>query len=97
MANLIRITFFNLSLLSKINEPSNLAKIEKFTGQNIANIVKIALDILKVPVTEAEYFMIRNAVVYWMDGPQRLRLNELPELMKKLIIEEFPVMREEII
>ena len=94
MSNLIRITFFNLDLLSKINESANLSKIEKFTGQNIANIVKIALDILKEPVTEAQYFKIRNALVYWMNGPQRLRLNELPELMKKLVIEEFPVMRD---
>lgn len=91
MAYLMRNTFFNLDILSKINDPSSIAKIEKLSQKGIADIVKIALDLLKEPVAEIDYFKIRNALIYWMNGPQRLRLSELPDPIKKMIFKEFPL------
>jgi hypothetical protein len=90
MGNLISPIFFCADILSFIENSSNFVKIEKFSGKSIFEIVYQALKALERPATPAEYFKIRNALVFVMNSPYRFRLNEFPDPIKAFIAQEFP-------
>ena len=93
MRNLIRDTFILFNLLSKFNEPLNLAKLEKFTGKSIDEIVLAAVSLSLASPKPADYFKIRNALIYWKESGNFGRLNELPVELKKELLKEFPDLR----
>lgn len=81
--------FLDLDILSNINDPSNFVKIEKFTDSSLIDIVNQALNNLQRPLNTSDYFGIRTALIYLMDNPNRECLNELPSLIKELLVREF--------
>lgn len=79
--------------LSKIKDPELLEKLERFTNKSIVDIFKIALNSLNIAeINQFEYFQIRNALHYWMKGPERDKLNEIPVDLKRMLVREFPTM-----
>lgn len=93
MGNLIRETFVLFDMLAKINDPATFTKLEKFTDTKISSIAKNALERLnrkKMSQVDYFYFKIRNALVYWAEGPMIGQLNELPVDLKNLLVKEFP-------
>lgn len=91
MRDVLRENFVKFEMLSKINDGDSFRKLEKFTGAKISDIVKNALELSnQSEMGQAEYFMIRNALVYWADGPMIGRLNELPLDLKNLLLKELP-------
>jgi hypothetical protein len=90
IGNLISPDLFNIDTLSFIENPCSFSKIEKFSGKSIFEIVYQALRALERPATPAEYFKIRNALVYLINSPDRFRLTELPDPIKAFIAQEFP-------
>ena len=90
MSESIKKNFISFDLLSKINEPINFVKIEKFTGKNITEIVLNSLESLFEPNSPIYYFKIRNALVYWKETYDISLMNKLPKVMKKELVREFP-------
>jgi hypothetical protein len=90
MGNLIRHDFFTIDILSAIENPCSFSKIEKFSSKSIVEIVNQRLRVMTRPVSQVEYFKIRNALVYLINSPNRFRLNELPDPIKAFIAQEFP-------
>lgn len=96
VGNLIRENLFNIEILSLIIGSDNFAKIEKFTDKCIVEIVNQALNALSRPVSQYEYFKIRGALVYLINGPDRHRIDELPDSIKLIITQEFPFMTRQL-
>lgn len=92
--DLLKSPFLDLDILSNINVPSNFVKIEKFTDSNLIDIVNQALNSLQRPLNTNDYFGVRSALIYLMDGPNRHLLNELPSLIKESLVREFPAVSD---
>lgn len=91
--DLLRSPFVDLDILSNINDPSNFVKIEKFTDSSIVDIVNQVLNSIQRSLDISDYFKIRGALIYSMGNTSNFRrLNELPSLIKELLVKEFNIL-----